>query len=37
MEVQLRGVKYKIRSDEPLNFLVKDAQERVIEMNEVSK
>ena len=35
MQVQLRGVKHKIRSERPLNFLVKDLDDRVIEMTEV--
>jgi len=35
MRVQLRGVKHKIRSERPLNFLVKDLDDRVIEMTEV--
>ncbi len=36
MRVQARRLKYKIRRQKPLNFLVKDFQERVIEMAEVS-
>ncbi len=36
MRVQSYGVKYKIRRDKPLNFLVKDLDGRVIEMAEVS-
>jgi hypothetical protein len=36
MQVQKQQVKYKIRREKPLNFLVKDAEERVIEMAEVS-
>jgi hypothetical protein len=36
MRIQTRGVKYKIRRDKPLNFLVKDLEGRVIEMSEVS-
>jgi hypothetical protein len=36
MRVQLRGLKYKIRREKPLNFLVKDIEGRVIEMAEVS-
>ncbi len=35
MQVQLRGVKFKIRSEKPLNFLVKDYDGEVIEMVEV--
>lgn len=36
MRVQTRGVQYKIRREKPLNFLVKDWQERVFEMAEIS-
>ena len=36
MRVQSYGVKYKIRRDKPLNFLVKDLDGRVIEMAEVA-
>ncbi|HEY9644033.1 MAG TPA: glyoxalase-like domain protein [Coleofasciculaceae cyanobacterium] len=36
MRVQSYGVKYKLRRDKPLNFLVKDLDGRVIEMAEVS-
>jgi hypothetical protein len=36
MRVQTRGIKYKIRREKPLNFLVKDYDGRVIEMSEVS-
>ncbi|WP_254567560.1 glyoxalase-like domain protein [Oscillatoria sp. HE19RPO] len=36
LRVQMSGVKYKIRREKPLNFLVKDRQGRVIEMTEVS-
>lgn len=36
LRVQSYGVKYKIRRDKPLNFLVKDIEGRVIEMSEVS-
>ena len=36
LRVQARRLKYKIRRDKPLNFLVKDYQERVFEMAEVS-
>jgi catechol 2,3-dioxygenase-like lactoylglutathione lyase family enzyme len=35
MRVQLRGVKFKIRTEKPLNFLVKDFEGEVIEMVEV--
>ncbi|WP_346289635.1 glyoxalase-like domain protein [Sphaerothrix gracilis] len=36
MQVQLRRVKHKIRRDQPLNFLVKDYDGRVIELAEIS-
>ncbi len=36
MRVQSYGVRYKLRRDKPLNFLVKDLDGRVIEMAEVS-
>lgn len=36
MRVQTRGVKHKIRREQPLNFLVKDWDGRVIEMAEVA-
>ena len=36
MRAQTYGVKYKIRRDKPLNFLVKDLEGRIIEMAEVS-
>lgn len=36
LRVQARRLKYKIRRDKPLNFLVKDYDERVFEMAEVS-
>ncbi|MDY7019800.1 MAG: glyoxalase-like domain protein [Cyanobacteriota bacterium] len=35
MRVQTRGLKFKIRSERPLNFLVKDLEGRVLEMAEV--
>ncbi len=35
MRVELRGIKFKIRTEKPLNFLVKDIDGRVIEMVEV--
>ena len=35
MRVQIRGLKYKIRSEKPLNLLVKDWNSRVIEIAEV--
>ena len=35
MRVQMGGVKYKIRREQPLNFLVKDYDEQVIEMAEI--
>ncbi|WP_330203314.1 glyoxalase-like domain protein [Cyanobacterium sp. Dongsha4] len=36
LRVQARRLKYKIRSEKPLNFLVKDWDNRVIEMAEVN-
>ncbi len=36
LRVQTRGLKYKIRNEKPLNFLVKDYDGNVIEMAEVS-
>ncbi|HAC66247.1 MAG TPA: glyoxalase-like domain protein [Cyanothece sp. UBA12306] len=36
MRVQSRRLKYKVRRNKPLNFLVKDIEERVIEMAEVN-
>jgi hypothetical protein len=36
MRVQMQRLKYKIRSEKPLNFLVKDMDGRVIELAEVS-
>lgn len=36
LRVQTRGVRHKIRRDQPLNFLVKDLEGRVIEMAEVA-
>lgn len=36
LRVQSHGVKYKIRRDKPLNFLVKDYEGRIIEMEEIS-
>jgi catechol 2,3-dioxygenase-like lactoylglutathione lyase family enzyme len=36
MRIQSRRLRYKIRSEKPLNFLVKDSLERVIEMAEVN-
>lgn len=36
LRVQARRLKYKIRSEKPLNFLVKDLDNRVIEIAEVS-
>lgn len=35
MRIQSRRLKYKIRREKPLNFLVKDIEERVIELGEV--
>lgn len=36
MKVEVRGLKFKIRSKKPLNFLVKDYDGRVVEMAEIS-
>ncbi|HBE17996.1 MAG TPA: glyoxalase-like domain protein [Cyanobacteria bacterium UBA11149] len=36
MRVQMRRLKYKVRNQKPLNFLVKDLEGRVIELAEVS-
>lgn len=36
MRVQMRHLKYKVRSEKPLNFLVKDLEGRVLELAEVS-
>lgn len=36
MRVQTRRLKFKVRSEKPLNFLVKDMEGRVIELEEVS-
>lgn len=36
LKIQSRRLKYKIRSEKPLNFLVKDSQDRIIEMAEAS-
>lgn len=36
LRVQARRLKYKVRRDKPLNFLVKDLDSRVIEMAEVA-
>jgi len=36
LKVQARRLKYKIRREKPLNFLVKDLEDRVIELAEVS-
>ncbi|MBH8563695.1 glyoxalase-like domain protein [Nostoc sp. CENA67] len=36
MRVEVRGLKFKIRNEKPLNFLVKDYEGRVIEVAEVA-
>jgi hypothetical protein len=36
LRVETRGLKFKIRNRKPLNFLVKDYEERVVEMAEVA-
>ncbi|XLQ11030.1 MAG: glyoxalase-like domain protein [cyanobacterium endosymbiont of Epithemia adnata isolate EadnSB Bon19] len=35
LRVQSRRLKYKIRRNQPLNFLVKDIEERIIEITEI--
>lgn len=35
MRIQIRGLRFKMRTEKPLNFLVKDWQDRTIEMAEV--
>jgi hypothetical protein len=37
LRVQTRRLKYKIRREQPLNFLLKDLEGRVIEMAEINK
>jgi len=37
MRIQTRGIKYKIRSEKPLNFLMKDYDGQIFEMSEVAK
>ncbi|MGD1904170.1 MAG: glyoxalase-like domain protein [Geitlerinemataceae cyanobacterium] len=37
LQIQARGTRYKIRGEKPLNFLVKDIRDRVIEMTEASR
>lgn len=36
MRVQMRRLKYKVRAEKPLNFLVKDLEGRTLELAEVS-
>jgi hypothetical protein len=36
MRVETRGLKFKIRNQKPLNFLVKDYEGRIIEVAEVA-
>ncbi|MFB2937510.1 glyoxalase-like domain protein [Aerosakkonemataceae cyanobacterium BLCC-F154] len=36
MRIQVRGLRFKLRTEKPLNFLVKDWQDRTIEMAEVN-
>ncbi|MDZ8184560.1 MAG: glyoxalase-like domain protein [Nostoc sp. ChiSLP02] len=36
MRVEVRGLKFKIRNNKPLNFLVKDYEGRIIELAEVA-
>jgi hypothetical protein len=35
LQIQVRGIKHKVRSEKPLNFLVKDPDGQVIEIAEV--
>lgn len=35
MRIQIRGLRFKLRTEKPLNFLVKDWEDRTIEMAEV--
>jgi len=37
LHIQSRGIKYKIRRDRPLNFLVKNLQGQVLELTEASR
>lgn len=36
LRIQMRGMKYKIRREKPLNFLLKDFDSNIIEVSEVS-
>jgi len=36
LRIQVRGLRHKIRTEKPLNFLVKDLEDRTIEMEEVA-
>lgn len=36
MRIQTRGIKHKIRREKPLNFLVKDWDNNIVELSEVS-
>lgn len=36
MRIQTRGIKHRIRSEKPLNFLVKDYDGRIVEMSEAA-
>ncbi len=36
LRIQSRRLRYKVRREKPLNFLVKDIEERVIELSEVN-
>ena len=36
LRIQMRGLKYKIRDEKPLNFLIKDYDGNIIELAEVS-
>jgi hypothetical protein len=35
LQIQVKGIKHKVRSEKPLNFLVKDPDGQVIEIAEV--
>jgi len=37
LQIQAHGTKYKIRREKPLNFLVKDIGDRIIEMTEAAR
>lgn len=37
LQIQARGIKYKIRREKPLNFLVKDLYGRILELTEAAR